>query len=270
MAWQGLLDLFADRRLVVAALADRHGEALALGQDHADRADAGGAVGEGEVGVAELAGFAVDVDAAAEDAAPAHGEDVLAIDVARGGDAQAAHDAAVEVEQHVGVRGVHRAVGIEHVEVRRHHLQFVGRGLQRAVAALFAGRAEVVAFDEEHLQQGAALVVEFGVRFSTTMPACAAMVQEEPKRPLTLTVHSLQEPCALKSGCQHRCGIYTPAALAACMMVCPGVKGMSSPSSWKVGSSCFGLVACRWAAASSRPVICRACDSAASRSKAGS
>jgi ATP:corrinoid adenosyltransferase len=102
------------------------------------------------------------VDLAAEEAAPAHGEDVLAIDFARGGDAQAAHDAAVEVEQHVGMRGVHRAVGIEHVEMRRHHLQLVGRGLQHAVAALFAGRAEMVALDEEHLQQGAALVVDLG------------------------------------------------------------------------------------------------------------
>jgi hypothetical protein len=46
--------------------------------------------------------------------------------------------------------------------MRRHHFQFVGRGLQGAVAALFAGGAEVVAFDEEHLQQRAALVVEFG------------------------------------------------------------------------------------------------------------
>ncbi len=88
--------------------------------------------------------------------------------------------------------------------------------------------------------------------------------------------------------------MYLPAAAAACITVWPGVKGMSSPSSRKesfmaadrfaeTGSADGGgalrmgailgqpsWLSPRWAPASSRPVIRRACDSAASRSKAGS
>jgi hypothetical protein len=41
-------------------------------------------------------------------------------------------------------------------------IQLVGHRLQHAVAALFAGWAEMVALDEEHLQQRAALVVDLG------------------------------------------------------------------------------------------------------------
>ena len=72
-----------------------------------------------------------------------------------------AKNAAVEVEQHIRVRGIDRSVGEEVVEVRREHAQFIGRGLQRTVAALFATGAEMIAFDKQQLQQGAALVVEF-------------------------------------------------------------------------------------------------------------
>ena len=44
------------------------------------------------------------------DAAPGEREDVLAVDIAAGAHAQLAQDAAVEVEQNVGMRGVDRPV----------------------------------------------------------------------------------------------------------------------------------------------------------------
>jgi hydrogenase maturation factor len=93
---------------------------------------------------------------------PGDGEHRLAVQQLAGAHAQAAEDAAVVVQQHVGVGGIHRPVGIELLEVRAGHLVLVGRGLQQAVAAAFAGRAEVVALDEEHLQQGAALGLQGG------------------------------------------------------------------------------------------------------------
>ncbi len=108
----------ADRRLVVAALADGHGEADALAQDHADRADLHRLVG-GATSVSRSSPDSELTTRCLADAAPAEREDVLAVDFARGAHAQFAEDAAVEVEQDLGVRGVHRAVGEELVEARR-------------------------------------------------------------------------------------------------------------------------------------------------------
>src|SRR5574343_965740 len=151
---------FGNRRLIVGALADRHGKALPLLENHADRANMGRLVGQRKVGVAELAGLGID-DQVRLDAAPGQREDVLAIDVAAGPHAQRAEDAAVEVEQHLGVRGIDRPVGEEMVVVRAGEAEVVGGGLQLAVAALFAGRAEVVALDEQHLGQRPAFGVDF-------------------------------------------------------------------------------------------------------------
>ena len=182
-------------------------EAAPLGQDHAHRADAGGAVGQRHVGVAQPAAVAVDQQVRA-DAVAADGKDVLAVDLAAGAHAQLAQDAAVEVEQDVGVAGVHRPVGIELLEVRAFHAHLVGGGLQQAVAALLAAGAEVVALDEQHLQQRLALRVQLR-RCRSPPPArrAASTVQAAPARPLTLTVQMRHEPCGAKSGCQHRCGM---------------------------------------------------------------
>ena len=95
------------------------------------------------------------------DAAPGQREHVLAVHLGGGAHAQLAQDAAVVVEQDVRVRAIQRAVRIEFIEARRHHLQFVGGSLELAVAAGLAGRAEVVALDEQHLHQRAAQAVQF-------------------------------------------------------------------------------------------------------------
>ena len=117
------------------------------------------------VGVGQPAARAVDQQVR-RDAMATDREHVLAVDIAAGAHAQLAQDAAVEVEQDVGVAGVDRAVGIELLEVRAFHAHLVGGGLQQAVAALLATRAEMVAFDEQHLQQRLAVGVQFvGVAF---------------------------------------------------------------------------------------------------------
>src|SRR5512139_312122 len=87
--------LRADRGLVVAARADRRGEADALAQDHAHRADLDGLVGDLHVGVHQPPGLRVDDQVLAE-AAAGQREDVLAIHLARGAHAQFAEDAAIE------------------------------------------------------------------------------------------------------------------------------------------------------------------------------
>ena len=71
--------------------------------------------------------------------------------------------------------------------MRRHHAEFVGRRLQLAVAALFARRAEVVALDEQHLQQRAPLGIELLGIALDHLPAVACVVQEAICRPFTLT-----------------------------------------------------------------------------------
>ena len=107
-----------------------------------------------------------------------------------------------------GWRGVHRAVGIELLEVRAVHAQLVGHGLQQAVAALLAGGAEVVALDEQHLQQRLALRVQLlGVGFSTSWPAAAGSGAGRAGAAVDLDGAQRQEPCGAKSGCQHRCGM---------------------------------------------------------------
>ncbi len=58
------------------------------------------------------------------------------------------------------MRGVDLAFGKEMREMRIEHFEIVGEGLQLAIAALFAAGAEMVALDEQHLQQNAAAAVQ--------------------------------------------------------------------------------------------------------------
>jgi hypothetical protein len=79
-------------------------------RNDADRANLRRLVIQREIGIAQLAGFGID-DQVRLDAAPGKREDVLAIDIAAGPHAQRTEDAAVEVEQNLGMRGVDRRFG---------------------------------------------------------------------------------------------------------------------------------------------------------------
>src|SRR5574343_291175 len=126
-----------DRRLVVLAFADGHGKALVLLQDDADRADLGRLVVEREIGVAQAPRFGID-DQMRADAASGQCKNILAIDVAAGPHAQRAQDAAIEIEQHIRVRGIDWPIREEMIVMRAHHAQVVGRGLQLALTTLLA------------------------------------------------------------------------------------------------------------------------------------
>ena len=136
-----------------------------LGRITPDRADVGRAVVQRHRRVGQPAAGAVDQQVGVN-AVAADGKDILAVDIAAGAHAQLAQDAAVQVQQDVGVAGVHRPARVELLEVRAFHAHLVGGGLQQAIAALLATRAEVVALDEQHLQQRLAMAVQlFGVAF---------------------------------------------------------------------------------------------------------
>ncbi len=107
----------ADRLPIEAPFADGDPEPDALAQDHAYRADVHGLVGDGDIGVGEPPGFGVD-DEVLGDAAPRQRKHVLAIDLRRGAHAQLAQDAAIEIEQDLGVRGIDRSVREQVVEAR--------------------------------------------------------------------------------------------------------------------------------------------------------
>ena len=58
------------------------------------------------------------------------------------------------------MRGIHFAAREELREMPIQHAQMIGHRLQHAVAGFFAGRAQVVALDEQHLRNGLAHFVE--------------------------------------------------------------------------------------------------------------
>jgi hypothetical protein len=111
--------------------------------------------------------LAIDRDPAVNAAADI-AEDALAIDILRGADAAPAADAAIGVERDIGMRRIDRAAGLQIGKLGRlDHFQPVGHGLQFAIAAGLADRAEVVALVKQHLHEVAAQLVDMGVSFST-------------------------------------------------------------------------------------------------------
>ena len=152
------VSLVADRLEIKAALADRHDVANALDQDRADRTDMRGLVRDREVRVAEFAALRIDDDVGRH-AAPGERENGFAVDITARSHAEFALDAAIEIDQHIRMRGVDWSMRVELDKMRRHHLAVVGKRLQLAVAALFASRAEVVALDEQHLNERPAVGV---------------------------------------------------------------------------------------------------------------
>ncbi len=203
----------------------------------------------------------------------ADGKDVFAIDIAAGLDAQLAQDAAVEVEQDVGVAGVDRAVRVELLEVRAFHAHLVGRGLQQAVATFLATRAEVIAFDEQHLQQGLAVAVEFfGIAFDLQPGAGAHAAGSpgvaidfhaaQPARPMG---REIRVPAQVRDvAMRTRGGLQQ--GLAGAKRHIFTIQQKARRRARFIRHVRFS----RCAPASSRPVMRRAIESSASRSKPGS
>jgi hypothetical protein len=155
-----LLSHTGQRLCIVGAFTNGYGKANAFGQNNANRTDMGGTVCERHVGVTEFAALAVN-DQMGVDAITTYRKDVLAIDILAGLNAQTAQNATVEVQQDVGMRRVDLAVGVELFKSWPAHFQLVSGRLQQAITAFLAGRAKVVALNEQHSQQGSAMVIKF-------------------------------------------------------------------------------------------------------------
>jgi len=253
----------------------RHRKTDPLGQQRADRADVGRAVCYCQRTVAQPAAVAVDQQPRA-DAVAADGEHLFAVDLVARAHAELAQDAAVGLEQHVGVAGVHRALGIERLVVQVGHAGALGLGLQQAVAALFATGAEVVALHKEHLQQALALRAQFG---GVAVHALAG------RRGRGAGGHwpAIHVHRADPAGCAGR-DLGVPAEVrhlvpGALRGLQDGVAGLHGDGlavelehrRWVVARSAHGESSvCRWAPGSVRPVTRRADDSSASRFSSGS
>ena len=120
-----------------------------------------GLVGGREVRVAELAGRRVDNDVRSH-APPGERKHGFAVDVAARPHAKLALDAAIEVEQHVRVRGVDRAVADRNRRNAASSSRCRSQRLQLAIAALLAAGTEMIALDEQHLHQRPAVGVQVG------------------------------------------------------------------------------------------------------------
>ena len=204
--------------------------------------------------------------------APAGGKHVLAVDFVAGTHAQGTQNAAIEVEQDVGVAGVDRAVRVELLEVRPRHAHLVGRGLQQAVAAFLATRAEMIALDKQHLQERFALGVDF---FGVALDLQRGTDRLRAGRNQTAIDLDVAQATGAMRG-----KVRMPAQVRD---VAPGTRG-SLQHGLAGGKRQLAAVehkvqgrlrrvhvrSSRCAPASSRPVMRRATDSSASRSKPGS
>ena len=93
--------------------------------------------------------------------APREREDVLAVDVAAEARTHSSHMMQrLKSSSTSGCEASTSRAGKKCSKCGRQHFEVVGQRLQLAVAALFAARAEVIALDEQHLQQRRAGSVE--------------------------------------------------------------------------------------------------------------
>ena len=106
-------------------------------------------------------GLGIDVDDQPV-AALAEGEERLALRGVDAADAPLAEDAAVVVLEDLRMPRLHAALGKGVRKPRSRHAVAVSQGLQLAAAALFAGRAEVVALREKDLHDRGAEILQLG------------------------------------------------------------------------------------------------------------
>ena len=216
-----------------------------------------------------LAGRRVDNDVRSH-ASSGERKDGLAVDVAARPDAKLALDAAIEIEQHVRVRRVDRAVRVELDEMRRHHLAVVGESLQLTIAALLAAGTEMIALDEQHLHQRPAVGMQVGSVHLDFLPrgrphgasGSIAAIHDDGAHlaaAVGLEFRMMAEVRYIDSRRKRR--------LENRLTRCKGNRNIVDEDHC-VGRAHASAPMC--AAASSRPAISRALASAASRSTAGS
>jgi len=151
--------------LVIKALTYGVVVALVFGHEGADWADLYGVIGGTDGGVAKRAAGGVD-DEVSLSAASADSEQVFAF-LMTGADAEFAQDAAVKIEHDGWVAGVYCTGGVKVGKAGFEYAEEVGDCLELASAAFFAARAEVVAFDKQHLGDHAAISIDrFAIVFN--------------------------------------------------------------------------------------------------------
>src|SRR5512135_212181 len=261
--------LGTDRMLVEAPLADRHRESHPLRQDHAHRADLRRLVGRRDVAVSQQPRWRVHHEVLAH-AAARERKHLLAVHLGRRAHAQLAEDAAVEVEQQVRMARVHRPVGEEVIEARRHHTQVVGHGLQLAVTALLAGRTEVIAFDEQQLHQHAPLGIELRRLALHLEPGASWQRAGRGVRAVHLDGAQLAAAVRPELGVIAEVRDVAPGRERGLQHRLPGRERHLLSIELEGGEGLGHHASPRWAPGSSRPVTPRARSSAPSRSNAGS
>ncbi len=145
--------------LVVAPFADGGFESAAFQQDRADRTDLRGFVTKVKSSIHQPPRWRVN-DQMRTDATAADGEDALAIHIPTRAYTKAAKNAAVEIDEGLGMRGIDGATRIEVREMRSQHPGVVAERLQLAGATGLTPRAHVITFDEKHLQQVPPIPIE--------------------------------------------------------------------------------------------------------------
>ena len=209
-------------------------------------------------------------------AVPAEGKHLFAVDFVAGPHAQLAQDAAVGLEQHIGVAGIDRAHGVERLVMQVGHARLCGLLLQLAAAAFFAAGAKVVALDKQHLQQVQA--VRFQLRRVAAHPLPGGGGGGAGGHGAAIGMHGTHPArCAGRDfGVPAQVGHGVPGTLRGGQ---DGVAGLQrhrlavevKHRRGAVAGFAHGRVSvCRWAPGSLRPVARRATDSSASRSNSGS
>jgi hypothetical protein len=112
-----------------------------------------------KVGIRQPSRFRV-YDQVLVHASPAQCEYLLVVDVTRGAHAQFAQHAAIEVEQHLAMRGVHRPVREEMAEASREHAEIVAQRLQHTLPLCSHDGQKWLPSAKSDLHEGATQVVQ--------------------------------------------------------------------------------------------------------------
>ena len=208
------------------------------------------------------------------DAVAANGKHIFPVCLLAGAHTQAAENAAVQIQHHVGVGGIHFAVRVELFKVRAFHAHGIGSGLQAAVAAFFARGAEMVALHKQHLQHGLALAVELGRVALHILAAGRLHRAARAASPVDFDGANAATSRRAEFGVPTQVGDVVPGPRGRLQNGFPVAEfDLFSIEHKGAGDERIDAVThvrvSRWAPLSSRPVARRAWDSSASKSKPG-